>query len=324
MDVVDFPTFRPHALLRSGHAQTIAAALLPQPSLPFTSRTYEVELDDQDRLALHDDCPPTWQEGANICLLVHGLGGSHQSPYMQRIAAKLIARGVRVFRMDHRGCGAGATLAQHPGHAGRSDDVLAVLRETIKQCPGSSISLIGFSLGGNMTLKMLGEGNPLVNVVEKALVVAPPIDLLACATHMQRWINRPYNRSFLKLLFQQLQQRSISAEHLKPYLAMRKVKTIFDFDDQVTAPLSGFRDAVDYYTQSSSAPLLQNIDVPTSIVAAADDPLIPVSTYRDAKLSSSMQMLITERGGHVGYLSEKGADPDRRWIDWRVLDWMDL
>ncbi len=323
MDVVDFPAFRPHAFLRSGHAQTIAAALLPQPRLRFDSCTYEVELEDKDRLVLHDDRPAEWQVGDRVCLLVHGLGGSHQSPYMQRIAAKLTSRGVRVFRMDQRGCGAGRDLAQHPGHAGRSEDVLAVLRETIKQCPGSSVSVIGFSLGGNMTLKMLGEGNPLVNVVDKALVIAPPMDLLVCAQQMQRWTNRPYNRSFLKQLFRQLRQRSLTAEHLQPYLALRGIKTIYDFDDRITAPLSGFRDAVDYYTQASSAPLLQQIDVPTSIVAAADDPLIPVSTYRTAKLSSSMQILITERGGHVGYLSAKGLDPDRRWIDWRVLDWMD-
>ena len=116
------PPFRQHLLFRGGHAQTLAGAYLPGRRYRYRAEQREVTLPDGDRIVLHDDCPAGWQSGQRAALLIHGLAGSHQSGYMQRIAHKLQARGVRAFRMDLRGCGAGAGLARLPYHSGRSED----------------------------------------------------------------------------------------------------------------------------------------------------------------------------------------------------------
>ncbi|WP_165700565.1 YheT family hydrolase [Alienimonas californiensis] len=162
----DPPPFRPHRLLRGGHAQTLAAVywtgtapfLAPLPGARF--RRHRVDLGDGDALALHDLTPPDWSLGDPVALLVHGLGGSADSPYMVRIAAKLAALGVRAVRMDHRTCGAGADFSRQPYHAGLSGDVRAAawfLCGPGGLCPGSPLGLAGFSMGGNMVLKTLGE-----------------------------------------------------------------------------------------------------------------------------------------------------------------------
>ncbi|HND53111.1 MAG TPA: alpha/beta fold hydrolase [Pirellulaceae bacterium] len=317
-----FPTFHPHRLLRGGHAQTIAGVYVPHRRIRYSARQVEISLPDGDRTLLHDDRPAEWKPGDRCVLLLHGLGGSHLSPHMVRIASKLNARGVRAFRLDLRGHGAAWQLARHPGHAGRSEDALAAVRQIARECPGSPLSMVGVSMGGNIVLKLLGElGDEAVDMIRQALVIAPPIDLAACSLNLLARANRVYARVFLRELQAQVKLRGSILKGSESLKIPRPPRNLWEFDDLVTAPLSGFAGAVDYYQQCSAIHRVSSIRVPTTVLSAADDPLIPSKIFDAAKWSASTHFHLTPFGGHVGFLGEAGRDPDRRWLDWRVVDW---
>ncbi len=317
------PPFRPHALLRGGHLQTLAGVYLPGKLRAYRAVAHSIVLDDGDTIFLHDDRPPGWKEADGAALLLHGLAGCHQSPYMIRAAAKLNDTGVRTFRMDHRGCGAGAGLARFPYHAGRSDDALAALNRISEMCPSAPLSLIGFSLSGNIVLKTVGEDPALVPETLKAVVaVNPPIDLSRCVRSLERWACRAYDRHFVKLLHQQVRQRQQEFPDAPVGRYLDRPRGLLAFDDQYTALVSGFESAEDYYARCSSAVWLADIRIPTLILAAQDDPLIPVAVFEGVRTSSTTRLQIAESGGHLGYVGRRGIDPDRRWMDWRIVDWV--
>jgi predicted alpha/beta-fold hydrolase len=315
------PAFRPHPLFRNPHAQTIFGGFAWRRSAGYRATQRLIALDDGDRIVLHDDCPPGWNTGDVTVLLIHGLSGSHASPYVARAAAKLNALGVRTFRMDLRGCGAGAELAQLPLHAGRSEDAAAAVKQITSLCPGSPVFVIAFSMGANIALKMAGEMSDRAPAELQAVIaVAPPIDLATTSRNISLGVNVFYDRSFVRALLRmvEVRRRSIpAARHIE--LAGRP-KRVWDFDDLVTAPLAGFAGAEDYYARASAAPLLSAIRVPTLILAAADDPLVPVRQFEQTTYSSAVTLHITEHGGHVGYLGVDSGDPDRRWLDWRLIE----
>jgi predicted alpha/beta-fold hydrolase len=320
---LDFPTFRPHPLIRGGHLQTILGCYLPWQAAPYQAALHLVPLADGDKLAVHDDRPADWQPGDTAVLMIHGLGGCHLSGYMLRGAVKQTARGYRVFRMDLRGCGAGFAHARYPTHAGRSDDALAALRFVMELCPRSPVHVIGFSMGANQVLKMAGElGDQAPPELASLMAVCPPIDLIACSRNIQLGRNRLYDRSFVAGLLKQIERR----KRLVPGALLRPLdprpKRLFDFDTHFTAPLAGYADAHEYYAKSSSAPLLRHIGVPTLIVTAASDPIIPVTPFEQASYSPTTQLVVTPCGGHLGFIGRRGLDPDRRWLDWRILDWI--
>jgi len=323
-----FPDFQPHRLLLGAHAQTLAGAFAPVKLPAYTARREVVPLPDGDHVVLHDDCPVAWQPGTRVVLLVHGLGGSHESGYMRRIAAKLNARGIRAFRMDMRGCGAGAALARLPFHGGRSADVEAALQAIDRLCPGSPISLAGFSLGGNVILKMLGElGSNVPAALDRAVAFNPPLDLYTSVQHILQPANRYYQKYFLRSLLRLARDRSErlaeTTKSRRDRAAFRQsgCRTILDFDQNYTAPICGFQNAEDYYRRSSAAPLVGAIRVPTLIVTAADDPLVPVGMFTRLANSPAVVTRLVSGGGHLGYIGRRGIDPDRRWMDWRVVDW---
>ncbi len=318
-----FPQFRPHPLVRGGDLQTVAAVYWPQRGYTYSAQRHFVSLDDGDQLVLHDDCPAAWTAGDRVALLMHGLAGCHQSGYMVRIAAKLAARGVRAFRMDLRGCGAGFGLARWPYHSGRTEDAAAALGFLERLCPGSPVSLIGFSLSGNIALKLCGDlGEAHCAGLHDCLAVCPPIDLHACSVRLMARRNCLYDRHFVRMLLGQLRakhQRIVDAPGCD---YAHRPRSLYEFDDTFTAPVCGFGTAENYYRTASAAPGLMRIRIPTRIIAAADDPLIPCGVFRATAVSSSVDVRIAEGGGHLGFLARRGNDPDVRWIDWRVLDWV--
>ena len=319
------PEFRPHALLTSGHAQTLAGAFWKGSVGSYRARQHVISLPDGDRVLLHDDSPPSWQPPRRVALLIHGLGGSYASPYVSRIAAKLNARGVRTFRLDMRGCGAGWRLADHPGHAGRSEDVAAALDTIARLCPGSPIAAVGFSLGGNLLLKLLGEvGNRFPVGLDSALAIAPPIDLTFCSRNIERRERSFYNQAFIRSLMRQVRLRRRLVPAIAKIPLHPRPRTQFEFDDRFTAPLSGFASAEEYYARSSATPLLPHIQLPTRIITAADDPLVPCEIFDAVRLSPTTQLVVTKHGGHLGYIGGASGDPDRRWLDWLVIDWVAL
>jgi len=242
---------------------------------------------------------------------------------MVRCAAKLNQRGVRTFRMDMRGCGAGLELARYPYHAGRSDDAAAALEAIAKLCPGSPTTLVGFSLGGNITLKLMGETRHHApgNLV-RGVAVCPPVDLKVCADSIQRASRAPYKRYFLSLLVQHIEQQREALPDSPLAHFSGNPKSIWEFDDTFTAQVCGFGTAENYYRACSSSGFIPGIRLPALILASRDDPLIPVEPFQKLKLSSTTELAITNGGGHLGFISNGQDDPDNRWMDWRVIEWV--
>jgi predicted alpha/beta-fold hydrolase len=279
---------------------------------------------DGDQVIVHEDTllvdaePPT-----QIAILLHGLTGSANSPYIMRLWQKLRERGFHVARVDLRGHGAARGLAKYPGHAGRSDDVHAVVEYLLHKYPEATCQLFGVSLSGNITLKLLGEmsqrDDPLLPRVASAVVVSPPIDLVVSARFMLERQGRIYNRVFVKKLLQVVKDYIESGKR-EIEIRTPPPKTLWDFDDQYTAPLSGFEGAEDYYFQSSAIRVLESIRTPTLMIAAQDDPLVPGSIFQ-REMPDCTRLALSDRGGHVGFFARKTTDPDRYWMDWRVIEW---
>jgi predicted alpha/beta-fold hydrolase len=323
MATLTVPTFRPHRLFPGGLAQTLAGAYLPYRREAYRARRHQIGLDDGDQLVLHDDCPPDWQPTDRSALLIHGLGGCHESGYMVRLAHKLCARGVRAFRMDLRGCGAGMHLARLPYHSGRSEDAAAALVAIARHFPHSPTTLVGFSLGANIALKLLGElGATRCGNLDSAMAVCPPVDLAACSRHISRPSNRLYDRYFVNLLLKQLAHRQRVLPQAEGVSFGRRPRTLWEFDNAFTAVVCGFGTADNYYRAASSAPWIPHVRIPTFILASCNDPMIPVDIFERVPLPGAVQMHLSSGGGHLGFVSRPGTDPDCRWMEWRVVDWV--
>jgi predicted alpha/beta-fold hydrolase len=313
----------PHRLLPGGHLQTLASVLWPSGRFATAAAPRRVSLADGDQLVLHDDTPADWPLAGRAALLVHGLAGCHQSTYMQRIAARLLARGVRVFRLDLRGAGAGAGLSRQPYHAGRSDDLRAAVLAIHELCPRAHLALVGFSLGGNIALKLAGElGRERVGGLDRVMAVSPPVDLAACVHGLAKPVGRLYDRYFVRMLLRQMAARQQIAPEAEWPTWPRRPQRLVELDDWYTAPVSGFGNAANYYRQCSALGFLSAIELPTLILAARNDPLVASGPLESAALPRPVRRLITPGGGHLGFLARRGSDPDARWMDWRVVEWV--
>ena len=313
--------FRPHPLLRGGHAQTLAGVYLPAERFAYRARQHVATLPDGDRIVLHDDCPDGWQAGNRVALLIHGLSGCHQSGYMVRVAARLEEQGVRTFRMDLRGCGAGVGLARQPYHSGRSEDAAAALEKIAEICPGSPAALVGFSLGGNIALKLLGElGDARCGHLDTAVAICPPFDLQPAVEQLHRYWNRLYERYFVRRLVGQVRERQRAIPDL-PAVEMRRMpQSLFEFDDVFTAPVCGFGRAVNYYRQASAVRVCDGIRLPALVIAAQDDPLVPAAPLERLRSCPSVELEIARDGGHLGFVGWR--EGNRRWLDGRIVDWV--
>ncbi|HTU94059.1 MAG TPA: alpha/beta fold hydrolase [Gemmataceae bacterium] len=314
--------FRPLPLLRNPHVQTVLAALVPGLNCPLPDQCHIVPLPDGDRLVLHNNTPLGWKPGDPLALLVHGLSGSHTSPHIRRLAALLLARQVRVVRMDQRGAGAGISLARGVYHAGRSDDVRAALAEIHRWSPSSPLLLIGLSLGGALVLRLAGEAadRPVPGLTRLA-AFCPPIDLLRCSALLSLRQNRLYEDNFLRDLLFAARQRQRFFPDLPPLNFPRRRLTMQLFDDLYTAPRSGFADALDYYRTASCAPFVPGIQLPTLILTARDDPFIAVEPFEELKVPSHILVRIVNHGGHIGFLGWDGCG-GFRWAERRIVEWM--
>lgn len=322
--------FRSHPIFRGGHLQTLAVTLYRRPLSLKKAQRHLVDLPDGDQLVLHENTPPDWQPNEPTLLIVHGLCGCHQAGYMLRLMERFVSRRVRVFRIDMRGCGAGAELAAGLNHAGRSADLASALNHIMAitdssyQRQDGPLWLIGISLGAAQSLKLLGElpasnqESALAQRLQRAAVVAPPADLLACSQHMQRLHLRPYNRYFIRSLLSQAPAKLRQTPQWQAIDLRRRPRTLFELDDRVTAPLSGFAGALDYYQQCSAIHRAEKITCETLVLAAADDPIIPLRTLTNVAWSASTHLQIARGGGHVAFL-QRG--PQRFWMDEQLERW---
>jgi predicted alpha/beta-fold hydrolase len=314
-------TFVPLPLLANRHLQTIVAAQVYWPIEP-PSVTSLVHLQDGDHIALEVSTPRQWSVDHPTVVMVHGLCGCHRSPYMIRMARKLWRRGIRAVRMNLRGCGSGRGLARQPYHSGRSEDVLAVLTALRQGTPRSSTSLIGFSLGGNLVLKLLGELQETASeYLTQAIAVCPPADLAACSRLLSQPANRLYERHFVRLLRVDVTYRHARFPDL-PWVELPEELSIYTFDNLYTAPQCGFADAADYYARCSAAPLVPRITIPCRILFAADDPVIDATVFDGVDLPANVQVMRTSHGGHLGFLGLPGRPGGYHWMDAVLLAWV--
>jgi len=325
------PPFVPHRLVPGGHLQSILslrchALRTLHPLLRW------VTLPDGDCLAMMDDIPEQWKPGDASVLVVHGLCGCSDSNYMLRFASRFVEQRVRVFRLNLRGCGIGIGHAKQITHAGRSDDVIAAIKAIAKLTQRGSISAIGVSLGGNQLLRAFGligagsdGGNPpsWLSRIHRIAAVSPPIDLHRCSDSMGRRRMRPYNRFFINHLLKTASEELRQNELIQA--ALRRVpRTMRELDERVTAPLAGYSGAPDYYQNTAATRVMQHLQVPTLVLAANDDPIVPVSCFGHAiRLTwpGCVRLVITRGGGHVGFI---GRGKDRHWMDGLLDRWFDF
>lgn len=316
--------FRPHPLLANPHVQTIMAVHWPRRVAPYVATQHRVLLDDGDQIVLHEDKPAVADEATPSVLLVHGLSGSYQSNYMTRMAEKLAARGYRVFRADMRGCGASEGLARRPSHCGLSSDVASAIHAVAELYCDSPLSLIGYSLGGSLSLNMLADaGEMRVGNLEKTLVVCPPVDLISCERHFRTSLGRWYDRFFVREIWQQAVRRWHCFPDIAPASIPRRPPKLRDIDELIVAPSGGFSSAEHYYRETQPGPRLASIRQPTTIVFSKDDPIVPCAPLFEYALSDSIETILTTHGGHLGFLGARGVDCDFRWLDWRIIEWLE-
>ncbi len=311
--------FRPLPLLGNPHLQTVLGHVLAGARLTFPSRPARVALADGDALAIHDTTPRHWHRGGPVAVLVHGLGGCHDSPYVRRVTQQLALGAARVIRVDLRGCGAGARLARRFFCAACSDDLRAVLEYVHARLPDSPLLLAGFSLGGGIVLKLAGEAadRPVAGLCAVASVAAP-LDLVRCSTMLERLPF--YDTFFVRNLVRQVRELECRVPDLTPVRFPRRL-TVRQFDDLYTAPRWGFAGVRDYYEKASALPWVGRIRVPAFLLTARDDPFIAVESFEDLAPSNHVERHIAPRGGHLGFLGSDGRG-GLRWAERQVADWL--
>lgn len=300
---------------KNGHLQTILGHLIPSPRPIVASQSLNIPLSDGDQLsALYYS-----QDSDVIIVAWHGLTGSVDSSYMQRTAVIGLELGCSVLLVNHRGCGSGRDLAKSPYHSGRGEDISQVV-EYVQSVMGYRKNIvIGFSLGANALLTLLTGLRGTV-MPDAALVVNAPVDLQATSLLIQRGWNRIYDFNFVQGCRRDIEYK------VKNKLISEKVRIPFwsyldKVDELYTAPQSGFKDKEDYYASCSTYNRLQNIKTPTVIITAKDDPFIPWQPYLGALRNPNVSLHIENTGGHLGYLSKKGAKgPLFRWLDYATKE----
>jgi predicted alpha/beta-fold hydrolase len=259
-------------------------------------------------------------------LLIHGLTGCHAAPYMTRLAQLFLDQGYRTYRMDMRGFGRARNWSKNLSHAGRSDDVISALTAIHGQHPGQPICATGISLGAAQLLRGIaridGGLDPSPDWRDTLLGIAaisPPIDLVRCSENMQRRTRKLYNRYFIRNLLSRLPPGVTERSDFQKINQGARSRTLWELDEQYTAPLSGFDNARQYYEQSSASAVIHHLQTPALILAAADDPIVPIDCFQEIKseLSESTTLLMPSSGGHVGFVG-LGR---KCWIDEVVSGW---
>jgi hypothetical protein len=314
--------FDPSPFFNNTHLQTIFGCCL-QLCLPPSSKTTYVALPDRDVLAMEISTPKSWKSTDPTVVMVHGLCGSHRSSNLVRMAKKLTQKGVRAVRVNLRGCGSGKGLSRHIYHGGQSADVLESLKVLKGQFPSSPITLIGFSLGGNIVLRLAGELlSDASKYFQKVIAVNPPVDLYSSILLLDHPDNAIYQRYFLKNMKDDVLYRHRKFPDL-PKFEWPKNLTCLEFDRIYSAPHFGFSNVLDYYDKSSCKYLIPLIRIPAKILWSKDDPIIRRQTFEGWDLPENIQVFVTQKGGHMGYLGRTGKYKKFYWLDYLLLDWIE-
>jgi len=314
--LTELPSFRPRFPWWGGDLQTIANRLrgVPTSVAPHASERLKLPLNDGtgDTLLASLDHPMVPTPGAPLAILVHGLTGAEGSLYMLTMAHLLLERGMRVLRLNLRGAGPSRTLCGQHYYAGRSRDFRSLLEVLPAQLKRDGVTAVGYSLGGAMLLKYLGEEGAAAPLMAAATVCAP-IDLAATCRSMMRPRNRLYHRYILDHMKVEATGAG-AALSLSERSAIMGARSVWDYDDVFIAPRYGFASAADYYERCRPTRFMAGIRVPTLVLGALDDPWVPGALYRDYDWRSnpSLSPLLPDHGGHVGFHGKGSHQP---WSD---------
>jgi uncharacterized protein len=319
------PEFVPHALLRSGHAMTIAAAFVPRRfTLPAAEKRL-FQVDPFSRLLAH--CH--WQEGkrldAPVMVIVHGLEGSSDSNYVLGIAEKAYHRGYHVLRMNQRNCGGTEGLTPTLYNSGMSGDYRAVFDELADADGFQQIFFAGYSMGGNLVTKMAGEfGEDVPPALRGVCAVCPALDLSACADALERRDNYLYQRHFVAGLLARYQRKAKMFPDRYSNNGFGAIRTVRGFDDAITAPCFGYRDAEEYYEAAGAKKVVGQVRVPMLLITAEDDPFVPYVSFVAARVEQNpaIRFLAPQHGGHCAFISNKSG-AERFWAEQRIVEFCD-
>jgi len=314
-------SFDPHPLLRNGHLMTVASNFWPRSFAlpPPEERLFLVA--EESRILGHCHWQPGPRANSPALVLVHGLEGSSDSGYMLGIAEKAFALGFHAIRLNQRNCGGTERLTPTLYNSGLSGDYRAVLEDLIQRDGISQLFFAGYSMGGNLVLKMAGElSSSAPAALRGVAAVCPALDLAACADALEKPENFFYQRHFVRKLLQRYAVKSALFPALYSPNGFGPIRTVRQFDDAITAPHFGFRDAQDYYQHSSASNVVPNIRVPTLVLTAQDDPFIPCAPFLSCGIpqNSAITFEAPARGGHCAFLSSHPGSR-RFWAEQRIL-----
>ena len=323
-------TYRPAWWVPGPHLRTLWGRFTRR-GLTTPTRAERWVTPDDDTLELRRFDPPDAGSSPRVILL-HGLEGGTHSHYVANFFAEAARRQWGMDLVLFRGCNGESNRARRFYHSGETSDVAFAIERILREHPDTPLALVGVSLGGNVLLKYLGErGDDVPNAVRAATAISVPFDLARGSRHISRGFSKIYERYFIK----SLRSKALAKFERYPDLcdrdAVQRVRTLWEFDDAVTAPVHGFRDATDYYARSSSIHFLRGIRQPTLLLSAEDDPFLPKDVLDEvraiARENAALQVEFVERGGHVGFVSGRVPWRPIWWAEWRALEffvpWLD-
>lgn len=319
--------FVPVWWLPEGHSQTLWRKI--SPSKAIDQKRQRIELDDGDFIDLDwaSAIKPSSSKNRTIVFLLHGLCGCSSSPYILAMQSFLSKNGFASVAMNFRGCSGEMNRLARAYHSGISEDVEEVFNKLLPEYQEYDFAFIGYSLGGNVLLKWLGETQSHPNI-RKAVAVSTPFSLENCSKAMLKGVSQLYGQYFVRRLVNIFQQKQKHLQKSKPDQADRiaelgnghQIKTIWEFDDKITAPLHGFSGAEDYYQKCSSLGFIKSIDIETLLIQSCNDPLIPMNSIpTEDMLPPAVQLQLTQKGGHVGFISSSGTN----WLEQRILNFVE-
>jgi predicted alpha/beta-fold hydrolase len=313
-------------MLRGGHKMTLFGWGNPRsfPRLPPPTRRYfDVEPDARVLAHCHWQ-PEPWLHPT--LLMLHGLNGSSDAHYMKGIAAKAFARGMNVVLLNQRNCGGTEHLSAGLFHSGLTQDARFVIDELTRVDGITAVAVAGYSLGGNLALKLAGEyGDVPPPSLRAVAAVSPILEISECVRALERRGNLLYQWNFVRDLKARLRRKDKIRPGLFDLTRLRQVRTVRDFDDVYTAPHFGFADAEDYYHRASAMRVIDRVRVPALIITSEDDPFVPWQPFRDPKVTGnpSITLLLSPHGGHCGFVGPSTADNDGYWAETQIVEFVD-
>jgi predicted alpha/beta-fold hydrolase len=317
------PAFDPHPLLRHPHLMTIVPWFWPRRGLlkgvPTETRLFAVAPHSRLLASCH------WQADSRrhlTLVLVHGLEGCIESHYMLGLAGKAWRKGINVIRLNQRNCGGTEHLTSTLYHSGLSEDIRAVVAELSARDRLEAIWLIGYSMGGNLVLKMAGETGAACSALRGVVAVCPNIDPGACVMALERPTNWIYQRHFLTRLKARLRRKAGLCPGRFNLAPLGDIRTLRAFDEIYTAPDGGYTSAEDYYDRAGARHVLAAIEVPTVILTAKDDPFIPHRMFEAGAIQANprIRLWATTHGGHCGFIQRPRREEDRYWAENRLIE----